>query len=251
MKHLEQKSDFRRKKPSRERIPCIVIFCEGRETEYNYFNSLGRHLRLNTFKVIPGNDNSFMKLAKQSIEHKNRNPDDIVFCVFDRDNKTDNDIANFHKILIAKNSDIQVNAIQSTPCFELWLLLHIRYTTRNYRDSSTYSCCDAITREIDKFMQDEFNLTYSKNSTNIFENFRGRLGAALIHADKLAAYNKVCDSQDPSTNVQILVQELFAQRHRQCRAHDLQSRNHACLCHQNSTPGPQTCFPCLTPLPSR
>lgn len=70
----------------------FLIVVEGEETEYNYFNSLKRELRLPTIKIeiVSANGGDPLVIVNEAIKLNNNikfEKVDQVFCVFDDDNK--------------------------------------------------------------------------------------------------------------------------------------------------------------------
>lgn len=63
--------NFKRRPPTREPKRKILIICEGKETEFNYFNSIRQDMRLPTLQII--------------IEHPNKtDPRSIVQAAINR-----------------------------------------------------------------------------------------------------------------------------------------------------------------------
>jgi len=117
-------------KPRRRRLLAV---CEGECTEPQYLHGLVLHLRNVTMDLEladeHGDPRHLVQVAKAMRAKMDRNarqqrePNlryDEVWCVFDRDEHPRYDQA----IDMAKANGIQVAA--SNPCFELWLLLHVR-----------------------------------------------------------------------------------------------------------------------------
>ncbi|MBT9561263.1 MAG: RloB domain-containing protein [Myxococcales bacterium] len=111
----------------------LLVVCEGRVTEPEYLDGLRSHLRnpLVTIEVVPGAGVplTLVKSAKsrklEAIDRAKREKDDNllfdqVWCVFDVDDHPHIPDA----AQMARDNGIYI-AI-SNPCFELWLLLHVR-----------------------------------------------------------------------------------------------------------------------------
>ena len=110
-----------RRKPFRETMPLILIVCEGKRTEPDYFKGLIRIVRNPRVKIeiadVQGVPLTLVRAAKKL---KDGNPDfDSVWCVSDVD---EHPLA--EAVQMARDNGIRL-AI-SNPCFELWLLLHFR-----------------------------------------------------------------------------------------------------------------------------
>lgn len=117
-----------RRKASREPKRRFFLFCEGQNTEPNYFKALEKACK-NAFisvETVPPaavpltlaqNAAKFLKThrsrARNSFEEK-----DQVWTVFDRDEHPN------HEEAIALCQSKGVGVARSNPCFEVWLILH-------------------------------------------------------------------------------------------------------------------------------
>ena len=108
----------------------VLISCEGSETEPGYLGALRRELKLGAMVVITGGGKPsgvVNEAARRCRRARNEGrPFDAVWCVFDRDQHDDFE----HALAEAQRQRMQ--AIPSVPCFELWLLLHFKYTARPF-----------------------------------------------------------------------------------------------------------------------
>lgn len=199
---------FLRKKADRDQYKRVLIVCEGQKTEPNYFNQLRIHLGiLKERVVIVGRKSGLdpMSLVEYALDEFNKEPDfDRVYCVFDRDKHTTFKAAvdKIHATKLKNKATIQ--AITSTPCFELWLLLHFEYTAQSFSTVGTGSNCEQLISKLKDHIPN-----YEKGSSNIFELTRDKLGSAKINA-KLA--EKQHTSSSAATNVYELVEYLESQQ---------------------------------------
>lgn len=122
---------LRRRKPSREPLPRILIVCEGIKTEQGYFNHQRQLYRavIEMDIISGGTPRTLVQRAverKKSAEREARRQRDAnlrydeVWCVFDVDE---------HPYLPEAKlqaRDNQIRVAVSNPCFELWILLHFR-----------------------------------------------------------------------------------------------------------------------------
>lgn len=128
-----------RRKPHRNPGKTVLIVCEGKKTEPNYFHEIRKSRRLSslTIEIVPGDisgthPKSIIGYAKEL--RAKRKKDGLEFektwCVFDRD-----DHEKIHEAFDqAKANNILVAF--SNPCFELWFLLHFRYHSAHiHRDN--------------------------------------------------------------------------------------------------------------------
>lgn len=120
-------------------------------------------------------------------------PYDAVWAVFDRDS---------HKRLQEAFSIAQshgVRAAYSNPCFELWFLLHFRYSSAELSPGAVIKaldCADCIPG-------------YSKSMAGIYTRLQNARGDAADNAAKLRAYHLNAGNgpgANPSTTVDELVE---------------------------------------------
>lgn len=201
-------SAFRRRGALREPYDVVLIVCEGKKTEPEYFRGLRKTYRLNSanIKIVPGDrGNDPVSVVKFAIEeYRQANGDfDRVYCVFDR-----NGHANYDEALaliaaspIGKENKLQ--AITSVPCFELWILLHFVFSTAPFTAAGGRSACDNVIRVVRAHMPE-----YDKALTDVFSCLQPRLDTALAHGDRLTRHNRDAHSVDPATRVHELVKYL-------------------------------------------
>ena len=122
-----------RQPPTREPKPKILIVCEGKNTEPQYFKGFKRACRdsLVDIEIASGQgvpmtvvEESRTRMEKATDAAKREKDDylayDSVWCVFDVDEHP-------HLPEACKMArDIGINLAISNPCFELWLLLHFK-----------------------------------------------------------------------------------------------------------------------------
>lgn len=192
----------------------ILILCEGKKTEPNYFKSLRSHLHLNKELIVihegfRGNDPlSLVNSAEEEFDKElKRDPEkrgyDNVFVVFDRDTHTTYTGA-LQKITgLSKKHKEKFKAIVSIPCFELWLLQHFEDVTRPYAASSSNSICDNVIHDLKVHIPD-----YEKGSRTAFELTHPMLDVAISRAQSLERRHEGVGTGNPSTKVHQLVKYL-------------------------------------------
>ncbi|MBF0457684.1 MAG: RloB domain-containing protein [Nitrospirae bacterium] len=198
-----------RLKDSREKHTVIMIISEGKKTEPYYFAELIKHLGLNKASVfIPvkygGNDPK--KLAGMAKEEFENDPQGYnrVFVVFDRDTHTTFAAAIEMISKLNKKHKDKFKAIISVPCFELWLVLHFKFTAKPYQSlPGAKSVCDCVTDDLKKHIQN-----YEKGSTDTFKQTKHLLDDAIGNAEKLEKDRKSAGTDNPSTNVHHLIKYL-------------------------------------------
>lgn len=128
-KGITRSSGRQRKDP----VTFYVIASEGTETEPAYFEyvsillsrlSIGRLIKVEPLRRSDS-DSSFIRVIKQLDDYKRMyslKAGDELWCLIDRDNIPIKNAAQAAKLCSQKNYEFCL----STPCFELWLLLHFK-----------------------------------------------------------------------------------------------------------------------------
>jgi len=197
--------DLARRKASRAPYAKVLIVCEGRKTEPNYFTGLRDDYRLNSANVeITGEGDSTPEgvlafaRARYQQEQTAGDPFDTVFCVFDKD-----DHAGYSRAL-ARLSSIRprgvFRAIASVPAFEYWLLLHYEYSTRPYRTRPGRTAAEQVLADLKKHFPQ-----YRKGDRDIFRVLRERLETAKQHAARSLRAAERSNTDNPSTKAHQLV----------------------------------------------
>jgi hypothetical protein len=183
------------------------VVCEGRETEPNYFNALRSAYNLSSanVKACPsdfGNDPvSVVAFAERELD---QNPDYTrAYCVFDRDGH-----ANYADAIarLANSPHSRIGRLfvaNSVPCFEIWLLLHYRFSTAPIVPAGGFSAADVTIRELRTHFPN-----YEKNRRDIFSVTCDKIEIAVAHAARLMRDNATSGADNPATRVHELVDYL-------------------------------------------
>ncbi|MCD4738008.1 MAG: RloB family protein [Anaerolineae bacterium] len=138
-------ASFKRRPGSRPPRQCILIVCEGRQTEPNYFEALRYELKLTSVevKVVTESGSAPINVVESALRLRRQRERDVrkkrtselkfdaVWCVFDRETPQDN--LSFPRA-VDKATSNQLELAVSTPAFEYWYLLHFIDTDRPFRD---------------------------------------------------------------------------------------------------------------------
>lgn len=192
------------RKQSKLSRPLILIVCEGRITETNYFHDIriSRKFSKDKMKIIGGDESgtdprNIVKYAKEEnkkLWKKNKFDYRSIWCVFDRDEHNyENVRAAFDQAQANK-----FNVAFSNPCFEIWYLLH-------YQDQTSHIERDNVASELKK----EGRIPeYEKNMKNIYDIIKDRQDIAIKRAEnlrKMHAGNGDDATANPSTSVDKLI----------------------------------------------
>jgi hypothetical protein len=135
---------YRRGRPIRDPYDIVLIACEGAKTEPNYIRALQVAYGLSSIniRILPPPRNDPMSIVEFVISQLRDDTEiDRGYCIFDRDQH-----ANFAAAMrrvrqsaLAKNG--RLIAVPSVPCFEVWVLLHYRYSTSAYTSAGGHTAC--------------------------------------------------------------------------------------------------------------
>jgi hypothetical protein len=193
---------LRRRQAMKAPYDVVLIVCEGKKTEPNYFNELKKAFRLNNANVrISGRGSDPLGVVNFAIETFRQEPEfDRVYCVFDRDRHTTYKAAldKVKRTRLGKGS--RIFAIPSIPCFEFWLLLYFTYTTKPFDAPPGDSICDRVIKELKQYLP-----AYQKGDLDIFNKTQDKLENAMTHACRVEEFHQTSGTDNPSTQVHLLV----------------------------------------------
>ena len=184
----------------------ILIAAEGKnKTEKTYFSNFEDGKKTYNITYARGNNTDPLKLVKMLIKEIDElkldlQDDDVAYCIFDTDVDTNKNKIIEEAIQLARKNNIKI--ITSSPCFELWFLLHYDYTTANM-DSE----------EVIKRLK-EYYPKYEKN-INSYPDIIKEIDLAIDRAKKLEKYQTDNNRRigtveaNPNTEVYKIVEYLM------------------------------------------
>jgi len=139
----------------------ILIICEGKETEPNYFNLLKREDIVTnrfTIKVKRGSGGTRLQIVHSAVKLKVESDidDQEVWCVFDTEELRSEESRKDLSAAISLASANSIITFISNPSFEVWLLAHFVRTSKSFRS------CDDVIVELNKQWKKTLQLTLSK-----------------------------------------------------------------------------------------
>ena len=167
----------------------MLIIAEGRnQTETLYFQSYLNTSSPYSIRMVKGGYKTSPTKLLQKIENyweENQldvKEGDIAFVVLDLDvdSKKESEIRR-----LSESSKI-VTFIVSNPCFEVWFLMHFRFSTKGYIDG------DAVINDLKKYLPN-----YTKTS-NVSVVINDLLNDALANVYRLENYYEDLDYKWPS-----------------------------------------------------
>jgi RloB-like protein len=118
-------NDLRRRRATRELKARMILVCEGRNTEPEYFRAIKRFYAKRSLEIVTvraaGVPMTLAKKAKEevkSLKNSIGTKGDVVCAIFDRDEHPKFEEA----IAFCQRNGILVG--YTNPCFELWLVWH-------------------------------------------------------------------------------------------------------------------------------
>ena len=159
----------------KKRRKVLVIATEGaNKTEKIYFNEFNR--MQDEFRVVnaPGNYTDPIKIVQSAMyaakkEELDYDDGDMAIAVFDVDFNKQEQIISARKL--ADKHDVKV--VLSNPCFEVWLLLHFRESTKSYSNN------ESVLEDLRKFWKG-----YEKNISS-YKFIEKQTTSAIANAKKV------------------------------------------------------------------
>lgn len=192
------------------------IFCEGQQTEPNYFlgfknlietNPIYKNMVLIEIEPCQAETMRVISMAEDYVK-KNQIDQGQIWCVYDKDSfpsQRFNGVVERINTLNKTDPNLQYHAAWSNECIEFWFLLHFSYYTSNNHRTKYIEFLN------DKFQQLEIG-KYHKNMNNIFAILlqHGNPKLAIRHAKKILSDSAGKTPTDiaPGTKVYELVEEL-------------------------------------------
>lgn len=206
-------AELQRTQRERARNKRVLIVCEGTKTEPHYLRELldDLHIRPQAVRVAPNDGVSPDRVVAHALalydeDAKAGDAFDRVYCVFDRDKHTTFDAAvQRTKDLTAAGKPFE--AITSTPCFEVWLLLHFGYTDQPFHAAGEKSVGGQVVAALKK--KPGF-AKYDKGQKGVYGLLKSELANALNHAERLRKHGAKTGSINPATDVDALVKAIRA-----------------------------------------
>jgi hypothetical protein len=205
-RRLRTTKDLKRKRGVRPPYDRVLIVCEGKKTEPQYFEEIRKINRVPPVHVRVLHSD-FGTEPRQIVDYAEaifaeKKEYERVYVVFDRDeHRTYHDALNRANQLNGKlKNDEKKNVaflpIPSVPCFEFWLLLH-------FDDVQAYFHRNEIFAQLKRHLHN-----YEKGLDGVYAATQDRLPTASQRASKLRQRYSPHTGTDPYTGVDELVEKL-------------------------------------------
>lgn len=185
----------------------ILIAAEGKnKTEKTYFSNFEDGKKSYSITYARGNNTDPLKLVKMLIKEIDNlkldlQDDDVAYCIFDTDIDPNKNKIIEEAIQLANKNNIKI--ITSSPCIELWFLIHYEYTTANMNN-------EEVIKRLKSYYQ-----KYAKN-VNIYPDIVEKTKLAITRAKKLEKYHITNNRKigyvdaNPNTEVYKIVEYLIS-----------------------------------------
>jgi hypothetical protein len=186
----------------------FLIYCEGENTEPEYFDSFPVTTETEVKPIGLGRSRTaLVEKVLELIAKIEKDTDQKIWVVFDRDVKYENkeqEDKDFNEaITLANKNDIK--CAYSNDCFELWFVLHDEYLESALHRTQIYSK-----------LSEKFGFNYEKDgkgkdfAKSLYPMFLDRLPYAIRNAKRLHSVHsdKEYHLQNPCTTVYELVEAL-------------------------------------------
>ncbi len=188
---------------------CILIVCEGAETEPNYFQELRKYLKLSSVYVrIQDRGGAPISLIEEARRLEAQRKEEIrkgradigrfdaVWCVFDVENPTQN--MTFNEA-VQKARNCKYALAISNPAFEFWYILHFEQTMRPFENG----------KEVKNYLQ-KYIPRYHE-AMPVFDALIDHTSIAIQRAKDVIEKHPDHNLRfpNPSTYVHLLVEEMI------------------------------------------
>lgn len=169
---MEQWKKKRRKEYLEQKEYRYYIFCEGEQTEPQYFNGFKRLIEDNPIykemvliEIEPCAAETMRVIGKaEKYVAKNKIDKGQIWCVYDKDSFPSGDfngVVNRANQLNQQNPNLQYHCAWSNECIEFWFLLHFAYYTANNHRTEYISFLNDKFKELAKYLPEDEKSKFS------------------------------------------------------------------------------------------
>lgn len=205
IEHNRKISNDRVRKVRKQKSKILIAVEGNNKTEKIYFNNFEDSKKNFDISYARGNNTDPLKLVQMLIKEIKDNDldlldDDMAFCIFDTDIDPNKNKVIDNAIKLANKNNIII--ITSSPCIELWFLLHYEYSTASMSN-------DEVIKKLKNYYP-----KYKKN-INIYLDIKDKMDIAIKNAKKLERYQKDNNVKigtveaNPSTEIYKIIEYLI------------------------------------------
>lgn len=160
----------------RQKRKVYLFCCEDNKSSRIYLNAIKLAYGVNIQTITSGDmrPEALRKRLRREINSYNKGEVKEGFCLFDRDELS---AAEFKKEIEETDftyKKVHVSAAVSAPCYEYWLLLHLRNTDQDFH--SSHECCECLKKEINRQNKLDLSVEEMKKRNDIFMLVGGKEG---------------------------------------------------------------------------
>ena len=186
----------------------FLIYCEGMNTEPEYFRSFPVTTQTKVKTIGVGRSRmALINRVIELLEYEEKDPEQQIWVVFDRDvnyengKNEDNEFNEAIKFATEKG----INCAYSNDCFELWFVLHHEYSQAALHRNQYF-----------EKLSKRFNMNYLKDgkgvdfAKSLYQIFLSDQNTAIKNAERLHQLHSSIEPRlkNPCTTVYQLVEEL-------------------------------------------
>lgn len=155
-----------RTQQNRQLRPLHLFICEDSKSSKYYMQGLGqaKGINIKAEEAYGTSPENVLRSAKEKQKLFKDKGTVQIYCLFDKD---DCDDEKFKKVIQQCKKAGFVDAI-SVPCYEYWLLLHLKKTNQPFKDSQ--ECCETFKAEYNKKFQTQHSVKELKAKRDMFVN---------------------------------------------------------------------------------
>ena len=209
----EPRGLLRRRSRNLPQRRTVLIVCEGKETEPNYFHCLKCEpgpSKTFAITIKPGRGRSPLSVVNEAVKLKKEKtglgiPYDEVWAVFDTEGPESRD--SLLKALKKAKKEAIETAI-SNPCFEVWLLSHFE------KSASAFASPEQAEKRLNVIWKKAFGgQEYDKSASDIFQKVSGNTETAIENSRSVReGHHQAVSIEDANsaTDVYMLVEKLLS-----------------------------------------
>ena len=191
----------RRTRPTRPIRPLHLFICEDAKSSKFYMEGLGKshNINLKAENCYGTSPENILRAAEDKLAMFPDKGTATIYCLFDKDDCED---AKFKQVVAECKKKGIVPAI-SVPCYEYWLLLHLKKTDKVFIDAQ--ECCEVFKDTYNKEFHTSYNIKQLKSRKEIFEDLKDKLKQAIKNAESL----NLDENESPYTNMHEVIKSII------------------------------------------
>ena len=191
----------RRIRTSKTLKPVHLFICEDSKSSKYYMEGLGKAKNINIKAESAGGTSpeNVYETAKQKLALFKDEGTAKIYCMFDKDDCAK---GKFKKII----TDCRRNGIIpafSIPCYEYWLLLHLKKTNQPF--ANAHECCEVFKNEYNRYFRTNYEINNLKARKEIFSDLEDKLNTAISNAEGL----NINENEEPYTNMHEVIKDII------------------------------------------